>query len=215
MKVSAYTFNSTYHPQEDQHPSMPSLRLLEGGKFLPNQFAPVLIEDEGYPRLRYFKWGMPIAWARKSTDSRKFVSLDTCKTDRGMQMAIREHRCLIPADGFYVESFNMPHKQYKLNREDEANFCFAGVYQSFVSPDGTLSHSFALLSKTESSTFGKTSLQMPVIVPRRLEKLWLNSLTPLQKIETVLELTSMPKLSWLPVIELKPSIEVNSHELAA
>lgn len=38
--LASYTFNSQYRPLQEQDRLWPSLRLLEGGKFSPHQFAP-------------------------------------------------------------------------------------------------------------------------------------------------------------------------------
>lgn len=218
MLLASYTFNSQYRPSGEQHNHLPSLRLLEGGRFLPKEFSPVLIEEYGQIRLRFFKWGFIPAWAR-GIDAKKhktFADVNHIFDHIPYQLAIHERRCLIPADGFYVEQDTPRGKQaFKLSNDSGENFCFAGIYDTRKGQDGGIQHSFAILTTATPPHLQSLGLRMPLILPRHAEQSWLNPHTPLKKIMQLFHAVDAASLHLMPVIELQETHAPLSDPLAA
>lgn len=200
--VAKYSFNSQYRPLEAHSAHLPSLRLLEGGVFQPNEFSPVIIEEEGQIRLRFFRWGLETAWERVDQERKKkmIVPANHLFELPEYQLPIRSQRCLIPADGFYLKHQN---RTYKLTHPQEGTFCFAGIYTPQLLEDGTWQHTFSLVSTPSRGKLKGFGLQMPMILPKQLEQRWLAHDTALPLLAKILDHPDVTPMSIHPVEELQ------------
>ena len=215
--LTTYTFNSQYTPDHLSEMRMPGLRLLEGGKFQPNQFTPVLVREYEQLRLKYFRWGLVPAWTKagKEEKGRIYAAADQLFDHLAYQVPIRRQRCLVPADGYYVEKGSIRGPQtYKLVQPGEATFCFAGIYDTWRQPDGTLLTTFAIVSTPAQPGMMNFGLQMPLILSKEHESLWLNSKANLQRISEVLYQPANDRLHIHPVRELQLN-EIEQFEQVA
>ncbi len=214
--IAKYSFNSHYRPESSGASVLPSLRLLEGGVFQPNEFSPVVIEEEGNLRLRFFRWGLQTAWDRvdQERSKRSIVPADQLFQLPEYQLPIRTQRCLIPSDGFYLVHQG---KTYKLSQPHDGAFCFAGIYATQLLADGTLLHSFALVSTPSIGRFKAFGLQMPMILPKQLEKRWLEANTALPLVAKILHHPDATPLGIHPVEELQgvPTYEYEVYRQVA
>ncbi|MDX1908075.1 MAG: SOS response-associated peptidase family protein [Bacteroidia bacterium] len=203
--VTAYTFNTQYRPAESANTLMPSLRLLEGGRFAPRQFAPVLIQEYGQTRLKFFQWGLVPAWSKHDLHPRYFAPVAQTEQNPIFQLPLRRNRCLIPADGFYTDGLQAGSRQtYKYTRDDGDTFCFAGIYDTWRQRDGSLLYSFALMTTdSPAGTQSRLGLQMPLILAPAQEKKWLDTTTPADVIDRIIG-APVQRLSLvsLPVLQL-------------
>lgn len=207
--IAKYSFNTQYRPESQTQSHLPSLRLLEGGVFEPGQLAPVVIQEHGQFRLRFFKWGFEPAWDLAGTERNKLhvMPADRVINDPEFLLPIRYQRCLIPADGYYLSDRE---RQYKLSKQQEDAFCFAGIYATQSHADGSLEHSFGLISTSALGTPSQFGLQMPLILSRSLEKSWMAPTTSLETVKNLLYSSSSLHLSVHPVEEL---LEFNPLDL--
>ncbi|RMG27412.1 MAG: hypothetical protein D6730_07195 [Bacteroidetes bacterium] len=207
MFLASYTFNSQYRPNGPDTHSRPSLRLLEGGRFLPEEFSPVLVDEFGQTRLRFFRWGFVPAWARgEERKARTFADVDHLFEYTPYQLALSQRRCLIPADGFYVGKNSPPQagsQMLKLARQDGQNFCFAGIYTTNRLKDGSETCCFAILTAAAPARFHSLGLRMPLILPRQAESLWLNPHSSLGALRRLFLQNDTQALHLMPVIELQ------------
>ncbi|MEM7372676.1 MAG: SOS response-associated peptidase family protein [Bacteroidota bacterium] len=204
--LATYTFNSQYQPTNLNEVRLPALRLLEGGKFHADQFAPVLIKEYEQLRLKFFRWGLIPAWSKPSrpTKGRPYAAADHLFNHTVYQIPVRRQRCLIPADGYYVEAASIPSKQtFKLARPDEATFCFAGIYDSSRQKDGSTLHTFSIVTTPSNGEMTRFGLQMPLVLPKKYEALWLNPNANLRRISDLLYTSANHELSIHPVRELQ------------
>lgn len=216
--LASYTFNSNYQPSHSQHEQLPSLRLLEGGKFTPGQFTPVLVKEYNQIRLKYFQWGLVPAWTKGSNKEKatRFVASEHLMRQAGFQIALRRQRCLIPADGYYLSTKQPYDKQnWKVNTNGGDTFCFAGVYDTWKNADGTILQSFAILTTESDAEMRQFGLQMPLILPKKKEGLWLNPYTNMQKIYDVLNQPYPVNLQAYPIQELQEMDLIGFYENVA
>lgn len=214
--LATYTFNSEYQPQATPH--LPSLRLLEGGKFGPGEYAPALIREEGQLRLRFFRWGLQARWDQAGPRQAPLhcAPAEQLWRQPAYQRPIRQQRCLIPADGYYASPAGLPHPQtYKIARPDGQTFCFAGIYDVYPQADGSLLHAFAIITTPAPAAFRPFGLQMPLLLSRRDEQVWTHPQTPVRRIE---ELTFSPAnhlLRAYPLHELQLTPQEAFEQVAA
>ncbi|MEL6625572.1 MAG: SOS response-associated peptidase family protein [Bacteroidota bacterium] len=189
--LASYTFNSTYKPHTQGCQQFPSLRLLEGGKFHPQQYVPVLVSEYNEIRLKYFQWGLVSPWTKASQkdEGKYFAPQSQLFHHPAFQLPIRRKRCLIPADGYYLENNQQGiAKELKVSLQENETFCFAGIYDEWKSPNGTVLNSFSIVTVPSSRALASVNLQMPLILPSNLEGLWLNPYTSLNKIHKIVQL---------------------------
>lgn len=184
--LASYAFNTYYKPENDGSSIMPSLRLLEGGKFFPTQYSPVLVQEYGQIRLKFFKWGLIPPWhkASKIKDQTPTVAVDQVLSNPMLQLPLRNQRCLVPADGYYLKKIVGANKQlHKVIKNNQETFCFAGIYDKWRAEDGTIQHSFAILTQPASGSLQKFHLRMPLIVSKKTEALWISPYTKMALID--------------------------------
>jgi putative SOS response-associated peptidase YedK len=85
---------------------------------------------------------------------------------------------LVPADGFFEwMDFNKKKYPHYIFMNDKKIFCFAGIYSSWVNKEtGELMQTFSILTTAANPMMEKIhnlKKRMPVIVPKKFYKLWL------------------------------------------
>lgn len=201
--LAAYTFNTQYQPLDSS--AMPQLRLLEGGRFMGGDYAPILLQEEHSVRLKYFRWGLitDVMQVRPEREARLFVTAEQALRQPTYLSLLRRQRCLVPSDGFYTEgTLDRGARAFKLSQSNGKAFCLAGLYEVHRQPNGQLLHSFAMLTRPSPMRMSRCGERLPVILPKNVETAWLNPYTDLNKIQKLLQLPSGTGLSVHPVQEL-------------
>jgi putative SOS response-associated peptidase YedK len=154
----------------------------------PSQLLPV-ITSSGSQGLSWFYWGRPPQFARNKNLSEKIINLstETLLEKPVLKKALIRHRCIIPADGFYGwkkigKKTAVPHR---FTVTDQELFSMAGLWEEFEDEDGTMLHTFNLLTILANELVGSVSERMPVILSKAQEEVWLSSSA------TELELTDL------------------------
>jgi putative SOS response-associated peptidase YedK len=198
--LAAYTFNTQYEPRG--YDRMPSLRLLEGGKFCAGEYAPVLVEESRSLRLKYFQWGLVSTrmQARPTHAPKLMVAAEQALSQPAYQGLLRRQRCLIPADGFYTHS---EAQTFKLTQVEGDTFGLAGIYEEHQQADGSLLRTFAVVTVPSPQRLQRLGLCIPLILPRNVEPTWLSPYTDLNKVQRLLQLPSGSGLCVHPVQELR------------
>lgn len=137
-------------------------------------------------RLQGFTWGLIPFWVKTSAAALEIrahtlnARSDTVFTKASFQNAIRQRRCLVPADGFY-EWREVGGKKYPyyIYLKDKVIFSFAGIWEEWLDhATGEVLKTFSILT-TEANPLleqiHNTKKRMPVILPREQEKDWLGN----------------------------------------
>jgi putative SOS response-associated peptidase YedK len=112
------------------------------------------------------------------------VKAESVISKLGFKKIFRNHRCLIPANGFFISSifFNLDYRPL---------FSFAGIYDIWEEPvSGHEVYTYAIITTDSNSTIKPFSDRMPVILRQSDEQIWLNERTPLFKLESLLHSSS-------------------------
>lgn len=214
--LAAYTFNTEYRPNPQGN--MPQLRLLEGGKFMSGDYAPILLQEEGKIRLKYFQWGLitDLLQVRPDREARLYLTAEQSLRRPPYLSLLRRQRCLIPTDGFYVNGKQgQAGSTLKVAKASGDTFCLAGVYDIHQQEDGQLLHSFAVLTVNSPMRLSLAGRRMPLILPSNVEATWLNPYTDLNKIQKMLQLPLGTGLSVHHVQELRLPAATQFDPLAA
>ena len=142
----------------------------------PTVNAPVIISQEGLATATLMKWGL-VAKGAKDTNSvfryRTYThASETIFSRHSWEQAVRERRCLVPANGFY-ELGNKKRAYYARN-VDGGLRAFAGIYSYWQSPEGVMQGTFSILTTESSGDMAGTAERMPVILDKEDESDWLD-----------------------------------------
>ncbi|HVA92775.1 MAG TPA: SOS response-associated peptidase [Chloroflexota bacterium] len=123
-----------------------------------------------------YRWGLIPPWAKDSTPGPINARSETAAGNAMFRKAMRQQRCVIPADGFYEwrkdESGKTPIR-FTLN--NGGVFALAGLYEyGPANAEGYREASVCILTTRANSLVAPVHDRMPVILRRKLEDLWLD-----------------------------------------
>jgi putative SOS response-associated peptidase YedK len=154
----------------------------------PMQRLPVILpENQDAWVMRLFQWGLVPAWQTEPTGNAPLINArcETITDKRSFADAFRLRRCLVPADAYYEwSSVGSMKKAYRIAIENEPLFSFAGLWEEHHSPDGTVIFSFALLTRDAIPALSVIHNRMPVILTPEQERVWLQSTTDLDVLQS-------------------------------
>ena len=146
-------------------------------KYFPQQVIrpmdPVLVlKNEGKITTSLMLWGFISEWTTDPFDKerpRPFnARSETVGEKKLFSGSWRHKRCLIPASGFFE-------KNYRISKKDEQPFWLAGIWNRWMSPDGSELESCCVLTTKPNELVKPLHNRMPVIIPNGLEEEWTSS----------------------------------------
>jgi putative SOS response-associated peptidase YedK len=142
----------------------------------PSQKLPVIVEDaEGERELRLLRWGLMPRW-RKSGQTPMPTPInaraETLFEKPMFRGLVKQHRCLVPASGFFEWQRQNGHKQpFYIAVQDEPLVAFAGLYDD--APPDQETGSFTIITTNSNDLVAPLHERMPVILLRTDEATWL------------------------------------------
>lgn len=170
-------------------------------------------------------WGLIAPWSKNSQDALRSQSQainarsESVHEKPTFRSAFRTHRCLVPASGYYEWATELGRYKTKqpvfISRDDNKLLAFAGIYDRWISPEGEIRDSVAIITRDAVGDLAKVHNRMPLFLPRDRWKAWMDS--NLTDVEQVRALMNAPKpddhLRYWPVKPLVNSIRNNGAEL--
>lgn len=146
----------------------------------PSQPVAVVAND-GANKLDFFVWGLIPSWAKDPSIGSRMINAraETLAEKPSFRNAFRRRRCLVLADGFFEwqkiqEPGNRLRKQpMYLQLADGRPFAFAGLWESWNSPDGSNILSCAIITTQPNELMASIHDRMPVILPEESYRDWL------------------------------------------
>ena len=145
----------------------------------PSQPIPVVLND-GQEKLDFVRWGLVPFWTKPDKVG-KFALInarsETAAEKASFKTPIRRRRCLILADGFFEWSKSSSGKSktpYYITLKDQSPFAFAGLWDSWNSPEGDQLKTACILTTTPNDLVKPIHDRMPVILPQTEYQTWLN-----------------------------------------
>jgi putative SOS response-associated peptidase YedK len=142
----------------------------------PQMHMPVIVPTSPN-RLDIMRWGLVPSWAKDERAGTKMINAraETVAERPAYRAALRYHRCLVPAGGFYEWRATAHGKQpYFIHLRDEPLFAFAGLYDVWHGPDGSELRTYTILTCEANELLAPIHHRMPVMLPRDAEPAWLD-----------------------------------------
>ncbi|MCS6798422.1 MAG: SOS response-associated peptidase [Myxococcota bacterium] len=153
----------------------------------PTQDAPVVL-DASPRELSLLRWGLLPPWAREPTEGFINARAETVAEKPAFRTALRRHRCLVLADGFYEWRRDGPRKRpHHIRRPDGGLMTFAGLWSTWQPPGGGPPlRTFAIVTTEASATVRAIHERMPLVLERDERAAWLDRSASLEQLRTML-----------------------------
>ncbi len=125
----------------------------------------------------WLRWGLIPAWAKDPAIGNRLINAraETAAEKPAFRAALRQRRCLLPADGFYEWRRTDKGKQpYFVRMRDDRVFAFAGLWESWQRPDHSSIESCTLLTTGPNDLIRPIHTRMPVILGPDAYEPWLD-----------------------------------------
>ncbi len=137
----------------------------------PTDPVPVL-KNEGKTTTTIMLWGFISEWAKnpfeKKTPKPFNARAETVEERKLFRGSWKHKRCLMPASGFFEKGF-------RISRKDEQPFWLGGIWNRWMSPEGSEIESCCVLTTEPNELIKPFHNRMPVIIPYELEEEWIAS----------------------------------------
>jgi putative SOS response-associated peptidase YedK len=141
-----------------------------------------VIANDAPDTLKFFRWGLIPSWAKEASIGNKLINAraESLLEKPSFKNAFRNRRCLVPATGFYEWNrigrdtpWRVP-TPWHIRMKNGDPFCFAGLWDKWVSGDGEVIHSFTIITTSPNKLVGQVHDRMPVILQRNDELRWIS-----------------------------------------
>jgi len=144
----------------------------------PAQLLPV-ITHESPQGCSYFYWGASPEWSKNKTFAERIINTrgELIKDKPVLKKNLKTHRCLIPADSFYVwkkigKKTQIP---WRIILKSKEIFSFAGLWEEFDDHEGNSFHTFSIITLPSENWIAEITERIPVIFSKQEEKIWLDN----------------------------------------
>jgi len=166
-------FDGSVIPAEELSPQM----LLPSFNIAPTHQIPAIVQIDNERTLTTFQWGLIPSWAKDPSIGARMINarVETVLEKPSFRSAAAKRHCIIPADGWFEwqtlgKTKKVPHY---FSRTDQKLLGFAGIYESWTSPDGSEIWTCSLITTDASAEFSEIHDRMPLLVPAQSTELWL------------------------------------------
>ncbi|MDH3866623.1 MAG: SOS response-associated peptidase [Desulfobulbaceae bacterium] len=149
----------------------------------PSQAVAVVrhLPGKRFPQLDMLRWGLIPHWAKDMKVGYKMINAraETLGQKPSFREAFKKRRCLIATDGFYEWKHSGKAKQpIYVHMKNGAVFGFAGLWESWNSPDGSIVKSCTIVTTAPNRLISEIHDRMPAILPPEQYQTWLQDSTP-------------------------------------
>lgn len=168
----------------------------------PTQLLPVI--TSATPQgVSLFYWGTGPEFAHNRNLSEKFINLRTehFAEKPTLKKAMRTHRCIIPADGFYGwkkvgKKTSIP---YRFVFPSGTIFSFPALWEEFEDTEGHEIQTFTIITLPSDQVVNVIQERMPVILNRESEKIWLDKTSEEGTLLKILASSETKDMNYYPV----------------
>jgi putative SOS response-associated peptidase YedK len=140
----------------------------------PSQPVAVVRLGERGRELVPLRWGLVPSWAKDAKVAPINARSETAADKPTFRHAMRKHRCLIPADGFYEWMKTGKHKQpFTFRLHDDKPFAFAGLWERWEGPTDPV-ETCCILTTEANELVRPAHDRMPVMLERPNFEQWLD-----------------------------------------
>lgn len=198
-----YTFPAKFAPRFNIAPTQPVLAI-------PN-------DDRN--EAGFFVWGLIPMWAKDPSIGSRLINAraETLAEKPSFRSSLKYKRCLILADGFYEWKAGPGGKTktpYFIHMNDRKPFAFAGLWDSWNSPDGSQIKTCTIITTEPNDLMALIHNRMPAILHPRDYAKWLDPSpqTP-ENLKPLIKPYPSERMNAYPVSTLVNKPEVDTSEL--
>lgn len=181
----------------------------------PTQTVPV-ITNTNPSEFSFFRWGFIPNWSLNDKVATNLINArgETVLTKIPFKQAIRSQRCLVPADGFFEwQKQGKARIPFRITLNSDEAFALAGIWDSWERPDdGEIINTFTIITTEANSMMKEIHDRMPVILPRDLEKSWLDNKLKDIEIQMLLKPFDSDKMNYYKVNKIMNSVDYDIPE---
>lgn len=148
--------------------------------------------------LEIASWGLIAPWSKSKAEALKSQSAainarsETVHEKPTFKNAFRRSRCLVPASGYYEWATELgkykPRQPVYISRNDGKMLAFAGIHDRWVSPEGEVHHSVAIITREAVGELATVHSRMPMFLPKQRWEAWMDpGLQDVDKVRALFE----------------------------
>nr|WP_319390174.1 SOS response-associated peptidase [uncultured Cohaesibacter sp.] len=145
----------------------------------PTEPVLTIIDEYGRRTARLMKWAFVPDWVKDPREFSQITSArrETVETKPSFKNAIRYRRCLVPVTGFYEWQRHVTGETtpYFFQNEDKGLFALAGIWESWMGPNGEEFDGLAILTTPAPRAFKPVTDRLPLIIAPDGYGCWLNT----------------------------------------
>jgi len=144
----------------------------------PTQPLVTIHTQDGQRVLREMRWGFVPHWYKTMRDGPLILNAraETIATKPAFAQAVRQHRCLIPSDGYYewtTDDTGKGKDPWFIHPKSGQCLGFAGIWQLWRSNDGEDFETCAIVTTAANTKLHNLHARMPLIIAPNDFALWL------------------------------------------
>ena len=160
---------SLSEPPVDLHPRF---------NIAPSQILGTIDARDGSRRWVPRRWGLVPSWAKDPDIGNRLINArsETAAEKPSFRSALRQRRCIVPADGFYEWGHGSGSRRapHWFQPEAGAMLAIAGLWEHWNSPEGEALETFTLLTTEANECVSPVHGRMPVLLQARHYDAWLD-----------------------------------------
>ena len=204
-RFARYSLSRELERYFNAHP--PSFEIQPNYNVVPTQEIPVVVLQEDERHIRKRHWGLVPFWAKDISIGSRMINAraETITSKPAFRAALKQRRCLIPANGFYEWQGKAGSKQpYYFHLPSGEPFAFAGLYEIWEDKDAPPEtgpyKSCTIITTDASESVKDIHSRMPLILRPEAYEEWLDpdNKEP-AKIEELLKTKYVQELKRYPV----------------
>ena len=148
--------------------------------------------------LEIASWGLIAPWSKTKAEALKSQSAainarsETVHEKPTFKNAFRRSRCLVPASGYYEWATELgkykPRQPVYISRDDGKMLAFAGIHEQWVSPQGEIRDSVAIITREAVGNLATVHSRMPMFLPKDRWEAWMDpNLQDVNKVRALFE----------------------------
>jgi putative SOS response-associated peptidase YedK len=142
----------------------------------PTSEMPVIVRSDGN-HVSMMRWGLIPSWTKDIRVVKPLINArgETLREKPLFRNLLENHRCLVPASGFFEWKKEGKQKvPYYIRLPDEPLFAFAGLYDEWHNPAGVMVSTYTIVTCDANVLVAPLHDRMPVILRREDEERWLD-----------------------------------------
>lgn len=141
----------------------------------PTETVPVVVSNPDGRALVPMRWGLLPSWYKGPSDGPLLINAraESVAEKPAFRQAVRQRRCLLPANGFYEWKGEKGAKvPFSIRRPDGGLLAFAGLWQDWGPPEGRIA-TCAIVTCAANARLASVHERMPVVLAPEDWPLWL------------------------------------------